>query len=282
MSALEKFGNQARRVLLVAQEEARRTGAEQAGTEHLLVGLAAVKGCAAAQALTQAGISARAVRKHVPKQGRRPVVPEGQPMPLSSRMRDVLQGAARYAEEKASEVVGTDHLLLALLDDALSEASRIIGALGVEIGAIRARLQSLGEQPERMAMPVQEPKCSFCGLAQSAVRKLVAGPGVYICNGCIALCNEIVEAELGTVSATAEARLELQVMAGEEEAHSTSFPASFSGPSCRNCGRSIEGATGSRVIEASHFDRPGALRVLVVYCTACGSPVHSAVLPEER
>ena len=41
-------------------------------------------------------------------------------------------------------------------------------------------------------------KCSFCGKTQEQVRKLVAGPGVYICDECIELCTEIVEEELGT------------------------------------------------------------------------------------
>src|SRR6476646_3300259 len=41
-------------------------------------------------------------------------------------------------------------------------------------------------------------KCSFCGKTQTQVRKLVAGPGVYICDECIELCTEIVEEELGT------------------------------------------------------------------------------------
>src|SRR5699024_4179402 len=40
-------------------------------------------------------------------------------------------------------------------------------------------------------------KCSFCGKSQDQVRKLVAGPGVYICDECIELCNDIVEEELG-------------------------------------------------------------------------------------
>src|SRR5690625_3316849 len=41
-------------------------------------------------------------------------------------------------------------------------------------------------------------KCSFCGKSQDQVKKLVAGPGVYICDECIELCTEIVEEELGT------------------------------------------------------------------------------------
>ena len=39
-------------------------------------------------------------------------------------------------------------------------------------------------------------RCSFCGKAQENVRKIVAGPGVYICDECVELCNSIIEAEL--------------------------------------------------------------------------------------
>ena len=38
-------------------------------------------------------------------------------------------------------------------------------------------------------------KCSFCGKSQKQVKKLIAGPGVYICDECIDLCNEIIEEE---------------------------------------------------------------------------------------
>src|SRR5680860_100710 len=41
-------------------------------------------------------------------------------------------------------------------------------------------------------------KCSFCGKSQKQVRKLIAGPGVYICDECIDLCNEIIEEEFST------------------------------------------------------------------------------------
>ncbi|MDN6490609.1 MAG: ATP-dependent Clp protease ATP-binding subunit ClpX, partial [Yaniella sp.] len=43
-------------------------------------------------------------------------------------------------------------------------------------------------------------KCSFCGKTQKQVRKLIAGPGVYICDECIELCNEIIEEELAEVT----------------------------------------------------------------------------------
>ncbi|MDU0971917.1 MAG: ATP-dependent Clp protease ATP-binding subunit ClpX [Actinomyces urogenitalis] len=48
----------------------------------------------------------------------------------------------------------------------------------------------------RSAESVDLLKCSFCGKSQKQVKKLIAGPGVYICDECIELCNEIVDEEL--------------------------------------------------------------------------------------
>ena len=73
-------------------------------------------------------------------------------------------------------------------------------------------------------------KCSFCGKTQDQVRKLVAGPGVYICDECIELCNEIieeefsedVEVELKDVPKPKEIRAILdQYVIGQDEAKKT-------------------------------------------------------------
>src|SRR3712207_7755511 len=45
----------------------------------------------------------------------------------------------------------------------------------------------------RMRDPSDQLQCSFCGKSQRQVRKLIAGPGVYICDECIELCNEIID-----------------------------------------------------------------------------------------
>jgi ATP-dependent Clp protease ATP-binding subunit ClpX len=58
-------------------------------------------------------------------------------------------------------------------------------------------MTKLGESSELL-------KCSFCGKSQKQVRKLIAGPSVYICDECIELCNEIIEEELGTAAASVE------------------------------------------------------------------------------
>jgi ATP-dependent Clp protease ATP-binding subunit ClpX len=50
-------------------------------------------------------------------------------------------------------------------------------------------------------------KCSFCGKSQKQVKKLIAGPGVYICDECIELCNEIIEEELSDIEEVSFAEL---------------------------------------------------------------------------
>src|SRR5208283_1341804 len=47
-----------------------------------------------------------------------------------------------------------------------------------------------------MARPSNITLCSFCGKAHSEVRKLIAGPGVYICDNCITLCKSVLDKEL--------------------------------------------------------------------------------------
>ena len=56
--------------------------------------------------------------------------------------------------------------------------------------------------------------CSFCGKSQRQVKKLIAGPGVYICDECIDLCNEIIDEEL-----TAAAAIELENLPKPQEIH---------------------------------------------------------------
>ena len=60
-------------------------------------------------------------------------------------------------------------------------------------------------------------KCSFCGKSQKQVKKLIAGPGVYICDECIDLCNEIIEEERGESANLGwdEVRLPNPVFAGD-------------------------------------------------------------------
>ncbi len=52
-------------------------------------------------------------------------------------------------------------------------------------------------------------KCSFCGKSQKQVQQLIAGPGVYICDECVELCNEIIEERLAEASEETTGEFEL-------------------------------------------------------------------------
>lgn len=70
-------------------------------------------------------------------------------------------------------------------------------------------------------------KCSFCGKSQEQVRKLIAGPGVYICDECIDLCNEILDEELvdGHSSSGGSGRLAADSSRGKAPSKKTTKPA---------------------------------------------------------
>lgn len=80
---------------------------------------------------------------------------------------------------------------------------RLITLVDLIVGAVDARLDPVYRSEEGF-MSGSEPqgrrkytRCSFCGKGQDQVRKLVAGPGVFICDGCIELCNEVLAMEDG-------------------------------------------------------------------------------------
>lgn len=59
-------------------------------------------------------------------------------------------------------------------------------------------------------------KCSFCGKTQNQVHKLIAGPGVYICDQCIELCSEIIEEEFGEVDSRYDSSSEINLLKPKE------------------------------------------------------------------
>ncbi len=92
---------------------------------------------------------------------------------------------------------GHEHLLAALVLDPGSCARRVLSHLGVSATAIKKGLASHvgpGKQRRRRRGKA-DLACSFCGKNQKQVKKLIAGPGVRICDECIDLCNEILAEE---------------------------------------------------------------------------------------
>src|SRR5213082_1180980 len=64
------------------------------------------------------------------------------------------------------------------------------------IGRRNGRTGVKGDTVARASEGNEQLLCSFCGKSQRQVKKLIAGPGVYICDECIDLCNEIIDEEL--------------------------------------------------------------------------------------
>ena len=178
--------------LEAAGREAAADGSAEIGTHHQLIGLFH-EGVAAA-VLEKLGVRADAVRAAA-----RELFPgEGQPTelppPESAEAREAVRGAAALARRGRCGYVGTEHLLGALALDPGSRARRVLGKLSVSIPAIKKELEcyiSPGKPRRRRRGKAAGPACSFCGKPRAADLRLVAGPGVYICAECIALCNEI-------------------------------------------------------------------------------------------
>src|SRR5438270_10718665 len=70
---------------------------------------------------------------------------------------------------------------------------------------------AIDQQPSGFMSQFRRPEelltCSFCGKSQNDVRKLIAGPGVYICNECIDICNEIINDDEQAATPTARTHL---------------------------------------------------------------------------
>src|ERR1035437_7427097 len=57
-----------------------------------------------------------------------------------------------------------------------------------------------------MARPTNLTLCSFCGKSHAEVKKLIAGPGVYICDNCVILCKQVLDKEFATQAKKPKAR----------------------------------------------------------------------------
>jgi ATP-dependent Clp protease ATP-binding subunit ClpA len=160
----ERFTDQSRKAVVLAQQEARLLGHNYIGTEHLLAGLLGEEHGAAARTLASAGITLAAVRGQIetlagrgPGQGR----PSGH-IPFTPRAKKGLELSLRAAVELGHRI-GTGHLLLGLLRQEDSEAVTILRALGTDPGQLRAGvLEEIGRHPEDLehSPPPRAPRAS--------------------------------------------------------------------------------------------------------------------------
>jgi ribosomal protein S18 acetylase RimI-like enzyme len=141
----ERFTDRARRVIVLAQEEARILGHNYIGTEHLLLGLTAEGEGVAARALGYLHVSLSAVRAEVEE-----IVGLGdtEPMahiPFTGRAKKVLELALRESHGLGHDYIGTEHILLGLVREGEGVAAQVLLARGVRLAHVRATVIALLE-----------------------------------------------------------------------------------------------------------------------------------------
>src|SRR5467141_711126 len=126
----ERFTDRARRVVVLAQEEARMLNHNYIGTEHILLGLIHEGDGVAAKALESLGISLEAVRQQVEKIiGLGQQAPSGH-IPFTPRAKKVLQLAKEEAIDHGGGSVAAEHILLGLVREGSGVAAQVLTSLG--------------------------------------------------------------------------------------------------------------------------------------------------------
>src|SRR3989441_7561312 len=133
----ERFTDRARRVVVLAQEEARMLDHNYIGTEHLLLGLVHEGTGIASTALESLGISLRDVRARVEAIiGRGGGGPHGQ-IPFTPRAKKVLELSLREALQLGHDFIGTEHILLGLIREGEGVGAQVLVALGADLERVR-------------------------------------------------------------------------------------------------------------------------------------------------
>jgi ATP-dependent Clp protease ATP-binding subunit ClpC len=136
----ERFTDRARRVMDLAQEEARMFSHNYIGTEHLLLGLIHEGEGVAAQALESLGISLEAVRQRVEEIiGLGQQAPSGR-IPFTPRAKKVLELARREAFQLGHRYIGTEHLLLGMIREGEGVAAQVLAGLGADLNGVRQQV----------------------------------------------------------------------------------------------------------------------------------------------
>ena len=139
----ERFTDRARRVVVLAQEEAKMLNHNYIGTEHILLGLIHEGEGVAAKALESLGISLDAVREQV-----QDIIGQGQQqptghIPFTPRAKKVLELSLREALQLGHSYIGTEHILLGLIREGEGVAAQVLVKLGADLNRVRQQVIQL-------------------------------------------------------------------------------------------------------------------------------------------
>ena len=139
----ERFTDRARRVVVLAQEEARLLNHNYIGTEHILLGLIHEGEGVAAKALESLGISLEGVRGQVEELiGQGGSSPSGH-IPFTPRAKKVLELSLREALQLGHNYIGTEHILLGLIREGEGVAAQVLVKLGADLSRVRQQVIQL-------------------------------------------------------------------------------------------------------------------------------------------
>jgi hypothetical protein len=176
----ERFTDRARRVVVLAQEEARLLNHDYIGTEHILLGLIHEGEGVAANALESLGISLEAVRAEVEGTIGLGTEPPGAHIPFTPRAKKVLELSLREALALGHNYIGTEHILLGLIREGEGVAAQVLVKLGAGLERVRQQViqvlsGSVGGSPGE-----QVPPGPLRISGQSVTAGIAGGPGVYL------------------------------------------------------------------------------------------------------
>ena len=139
----ERFTDRARRVVVLAQEEARMLNHNYIGTEHILLGLIHEGEGVAAKALEAVDISLDGIRKQVTEQiGEGQQAPGGH-IPFTPRAKKVLELSLREALQLGHNYIGTEHILLGLIREGEGVAAQVLTKMGADLNKLRQQVIQL-------------------------------------------------------------------------------------------------------------------------------------------
>jgi ATP-dependent Clp protease ATP-binding subunit ClpC len=150
----ERFTDRARRVVVEAQQQARALGHDYIGTEHLLLGLISEGHGLGAKALESLGIGAEGLRAGVVE-----IVGTGQSsttghIPFTPRAKQVLRLSLAEALRLGHNYIGTEHLLLALIQERDGVAGQVLAAADADLGRVRAEVVRLLAEYQQRQGPI--------------------------------------------------------------------------------------------------------------------------------
>lgn len=134
----KRFTENAQKVILIAQEEAKRLNHDYVGTEHVLLGLTALEGTVSNKILVSLGITFRKVRLEIEKMvGIGDAVMLLGEIPFTPRAKKVLEFAVEESQSLGTEHIGTEHILLGLVREEEGMASTVFQNLNVTLNTVR-------------------------------------------------------------------------------------------------------------------------------------------------